>query len=48
MPAAIDERQIVTDLVTGDAAAIDALLLDKGFSGSRFAAEMATREIDVI
>ena len=48
MPAAIDERQIGTGLVTGAAAAIDALLLDKGFSGSRFAAEMATGEIDVI
>ena len=47
VPAAIDEGQIGTNLVTGDAAAIDALLLDKGFSGSRFAAEMAAREIDV-
>ena len=43
VPAAVDERQIGTDLVTGDAAAIDALLLDKGFTGSRFAAEMAAR-----
>ena len=48
MPAAIDERQIGTDLITGDAAAIDALLLDKGFTGSRFAAEMASAGIEVI
>jgi len=31
VPAAVDERQIGADLVTGDAAAIDALLQDKGF-----------------
>ena len=31
---------IRADLVTGGAAAIDALLQDKGFTGSRFAAEM--------
>jgi hypothetical protein len=48
VPAAIDERQIGTDLVAGDAAAIDALLLDKGFTGSRFAAEMADGGIDVL
>jgi hypothetical protein len=42
VPAAIDERQIGTDLTCGDAATIDALLLDKGFTGSRFAAEMAS------
>jgi Transposase DDE domain len=48
VPAAVDERQVGSDLVTGDAAAINALLLDKGFSGSRFAAEMAAREIEVI
>src|SRR6266581_915322 len=48
VPAAVDERQIGTDLVTGDAAAIDALLLDKGFTGRRFAAEMADGGIDVI
>ena len=48
VPAAIDERQIGTDLITGDAAAIDALLLDKGFTGSRFAAEMASAGIEVI
>jgi hypothetical protein len=40
LPAAIDEPQIGTDLVTGDAA-IDVVLLEKGFTGSRFAAEMA-------
>jgi Transposase DDE domain len=48
VPAAIDERQIGTDLVTGDAASIDALLLDKGFTGRRFAAEMASAAIEVI
>jgi len=48
VPAAIDERQIATDLVAGDAATIDALLLDKGFTGIRFAAEMASAGIDVI
>src|SRR5229473_8356507 len=31
VPAAAGERQIGTDLVAGDAASIDALLLDKGF-----------------
>jgi hypothetical protein len=44
VPAAIDERQIGAGLVTGDAA----LLLDKGFTGRRFAAEMASAGIDVI
>src|SRR6266568_4208641 len=48
VPAAVDERQIGTDLVTGDAAAIDALLPDKGFTGRRFAAEMADGGIDVL
>src|SRR5712691_1749666 len=48
VPAAVDERQIGTDLVAGDAASIDALLLDKGFAGIRFAAEMAGAGIDVI
>jgi Transposase DDE domain len=48
VPAAVDERQIGTDLIIGDAAAIDALLLDKGFNGSRFAAEMASGGIDVV
>jgi len=48
VPAAVDERQIGADLVTGDAATIDALLLDKGFTGSRFAGEMAGGGIDVI
>src|SRR6266568_6661298 len=48
VPAAIDERQIGTDLACGGAATIDALLLDKGFTGRRFAAEMASGGIDVI
>jgi hypothetical protein len=48
VPAAVDERQIGTDLLAGDAASIDALLLDKGFTGIRFAAEMASAGIDVI
>ena len=48
VPAAVDERQIGADLVTGDAATIDALLLDKGFTGRRFAGEMASAGIDVI
>ncbi len=48
VPAAVDERQIGTDLVAGDAASIDALLPDKGFTGIRFAAEMASGGIDVI
>jgi hypothetical protein len=48
VPAAVDERQIGADLTCGDAAVIDALLLDKGFTASRFAAEMAAAGIDVI
>jgi hypothetical protein len=48
VPAAVDERQIGADLVTGHAAAIGALLQDKGFTGSRFAAEMAEAGIEVI
>jgi hypothetical protein len=48
VPAAVDERQIGTDLVAGDAASIDALLLDKGFTGRRFAGEMAGAGIEVI
>jgi hypothetical protein len=48
VPAAIDERQIGTGLVAGDAASIDALLLDKGFTGRRFAGEMAGAGIEVI
>jgi hypothetical protein len=47
-PAAAGERQIGTGLVTGDAAAIDALLLDEGFTGRRFAAEMSGAGIDVV
>jgi len=46
--AAVDERQIGTDLVTGDAASIGALLQDKGFTGRRYAAEMVGAEIEVI
>lgn len=48
VPAAINEREIGTDLVCGDAAVIDALLLDKGFNGTAFAAQMATAGIEVI
>jgi hypothetical protein len=48
VPAAVDERQIGADLVAGDAASIDALLLDKGFTGGRFASEMASAGIEVI
>jgi hypothetical protein len=48
VPAAVDERQIGADLVAGDAASIGALLLDKGFTGRRFAAEMAGAGIEVI
>jgi hypothetical protein len=48
VPAAGDERLIGTDLACGDAADIDALLQDKGFSGRRFAAGMATAGIEVI
>ena len=46
VPAAIDERQAGTDLVAADAASINALLLDKGFTGRRFAGEMASGGID--
>jgi hypothetical protein len=46
VPAA-GERQIGTGLVTGDAA-IGALLLDKGLTGRRFAAEMSGAAIDVL
>jgi Transposase DDE domain len=48
VPAAVNEREIGTDLVCGDAAMIDALLLDKGFNGSAFATEMAAAGIEVI
>ena len=48
VPAAAGERQIGADLVAGDAASIDALLLDKGFTGCRFASEMASAGIEVI
>jgi hypothetical protein len=48
VPAAVNERQIGADLVCGDAAMIDALLLDKGFNGSAFAAQMASAGIEVI
>ena len=48
VPAAVDERTIGTDLVAEDAASIGALLQDRGFSGSRFAGEMAAAGIDVI
>jgi Transposase DDE domain len=48
VPAAVNERDIGTDLVCGDAAMIDALLLDKGFNGSAFAAEMAAAGIEVM
>ncbi len=48
VPAAVDERQVGIDLVCGDAAIIDALLLDKGFSGSTFAQQMTTADIEVI
>src|SRR5260370_5445666 len=40
--------QVGADVIAGDAATIDALLLDKGFTGRRFAAEMAGGGIDVI
>jgi hypothetical protein len=48
VPAATNEREIGTDLVCGDAAVIDALLLDKGFNGTAFAEQMATAGIEVI
>lgn len=46
--AAVSEREAGADLICGDAAVIDALLLDKGFNGSAFAAQMATAGIEVI
>ena len=48
VPAAIGERQIGTDLTCAAATTIDALPLDKGFTGRRFAAQMASGRIDVI
>jgi Transposase DDE domain len=48
VPAAVDERQTGADLFTGDAASIDALLLDKGFTSRRFTGEMASAGIEVI
>ena len=48
VPAAINEREIGTDLVCGDAAVIEVLLLDKGFNGAAFASQMATAGIEVI
>ncbi|MGH3193697.1 MAG: transposase, partial [Streptosporangiaceae bacterium] len=48
VPAAVDERQIGTDLTCGGAAMIGALLLDRGFTGRRFAAEMASAQIEVL
>ena len=48
VPAAVNERETGTDLVCGEAGVIDALLLDKGFNGSAFAAQMATAGIEVI
>jgi hypothetical protein len=35
VPAAVSEREVGADLVCGDAAMIDALLLDKGFRAAR-------------
>ncbi len=48
VPAAAGERQVGTDLVAGNAASIDALLLGKGFTGTRFAAGMASGGIELI
>jgi hypothetical protein len=48
VPAAVSERETGADLVCGDAAMIDALLLDKGFSGSAFAAQMTSAGIEVL
>jgi hypothetical protein len=48
VPAAVNEREVGADLICGDTAAIDALLLDKGFNGTPFAAQMATADIEVI
>src|SRR5260370_5523799 len=42
VPAAAGERQVGTDLVAGNAASIYPLLLGKGFTGTRFAAGMAS------
>jgi hypothetical protein len=44
VPAAIDERQAGTDLVAADAASINALLLDMGFTGRRFAGQRRDRQ----
>ncbi|HET6189358.1 MAG TPA: transposase [Trebonia sp.] len=48
LPAAVSEREAGIDLVCGSAEMIDALLLDKGFSGTAFAAQMAAAGIEVI
>jgi hypothetical protein len=48
VPAAAGERQVGTDLIAGNAASIDALLLGNGFTGTRFAAEMASGGIELI
>src|SRR5205823_13379031 len=45
---AAGERQVGTDLVAGDAASIDALLLGKSFTGTRFAAGMGSGGIELI
>lgn len=48
VPAALDERPVAIDLVAGNAAAISALLQDKGFNGRWFTAQMAAAQIEVI
>ncbi len=48
VPAAVKEQEADADLICGDTAAIDALLLDNGFNGTAFAAQMATASIEVI
>ena len=48
VPAAVNEREVGADLICGDTAAIDALLLDKGFNGTAFAAQMTAVGIEVI
>jgi hypothetical protein len=48
VPAAVSERETGAGLVCGDAAMIDALLPDKGFSGSAFAAQMTSAGIEVL
>ena len=48
VPAAVNEREVGADLICGDTAVIDALLLDKGFNGTAFAAQMTTAGIEVI